>query len=77
MRSVAQRIASVMGFRVPAANGATVKGMRAAEINLLTLHQLLFRWYDSNALAVRMPNDSSHELATVGVPVLDRLLVSS
>jgi hypothetical protein len=51
--------------------------MRAAEINLLTLHQLLFRWYDSNALAVRMPNDSSHELATVGVPVLDRLLVSS
>ncbi len=31
---VAQRMASVMGFKVPAAKGATVRGMRAAEISL-------------------------------------------
>ena len=34
MTIVAQRMASVMGLRVPAANGATVKGTRAADINL-------------------------------------------
>ena len=34
MRIVAQRMASVMGLRVPAANGATVKGTRAADISL-------------------------------------------
>ena len=34
MRIVAQRMASVIGFRVPAANGATVNGTRAAEIRL-------------------------------------------
>ncbi len=35
MRIVEQRIASVIGLRVPAANGATVKGTRAAEISLV------------------------------------------
>jgi hypothetical protein len=33
-RMVAQKIASIVGFRVPAAKGATVKGTRAAAINL-------------------------------------------
>ena len=31
---VAQRIASVTGLRLPAANGATVKGTRAADMSL-------------------------------------------
>ena len=31
---MAQRIASVMGLRVPAANGATVNGTKAADISL-------------------------------------------
>ena len=31
---VAQRMASIIGLRVPAANGATVKGIRAADISL-------------------------------------------
>lgn len=31
---VAQRTASMTGFRVPAAKGATVSGMSAAAINL-------------------------------------------
>ena len=39
MRIVAQRMASVMGFRVPAANGAMVNGMRAADISLQFRHQ--------------------------------------
>ena len=34
MRIVAHKIASVIGLRVPAAKGAIVRGMRAAEINL-------------------------------------------
>ena len=34
MTMVAHRIASMIGLRVPAANGATVRGIKAAEINL-------------------------------------------
>lgn len=34
MMIVAHKIASVTGLRVPAAKGATVNGMRAADINL-------------------------------------------
>ena len=40
MRMVAQRIASVIGLRVPAANGATVKGTRAADMSLQLPGQL-------------------------------------
>ena len=36
---VAQRIASMTGLRVPAANGATVRGTKAAEINLSSHRQ--------------------------------------
>lgn len=61
---VAQSTASVTGFRLPAANGATVNGIRAADINLhcdfssgkgtpfeafLAIH------------TVRKPSDSFHE----------------
>lgn len=34
IRIVAQRAASVIGLRDPAANGAMVRGIRAAEANL-------------------------------------------
>ena len=34
MIMVAQRMASVIGLRVPAAKGATVRGIRAADISL-------------------------------------------
>ena len=36
MRIVEQRIASGIGLRVPAAKGATVKGIRPAEIILIS-----------------------------------------
>ena len=37
----AQRIASIVGFKEPAANGAIVKGMRATEIKRSN-----DQWYD-------------------------------
>ena len=57
---VAQRIASVMGFNDPAAKGATVKGMRAADTSLQQNCQKLFKSNGDFIPAFQTPNDSSH-----------------
>ena len=51
---VAQRIASVMGFKLPAAKGATVRGTRAAEISLFR-NQTLFGLGEGDGLPLECP----------------------
>ena len=58
MSTVEQRIASGMGLRVPAAKGATVKGMRPAEIILISNVSKCRSGMDLGNCAVRMSNDS-------------------
>ena len=71
---VAHRIASVMGFRVPAANGAIVSGMRAAEINLESGQSLGARSLLAIFRTSRMPSGSFHAWALDAGPVQDHWL---
>lgn len=60
MIMVAHKSASKMGCKVPAANGATVRGMRPAEINLICESAI-----DRMEILVRtfqMSSDNYHEL---------------
>ena len=52
---VEQRIASGMGLRVPAAKGATVKGMRPAEIILIFNISKRLRGVDGVTLPFECP----------------------
>ena len=70
---VAQKIASMTGFNVPAAKGATVKGMRAADINLQKANQP-YPCILAGVVTSRMPNDSCHEWVTVEEPEPDHSL---
>jgi len=49
--TVAARTASVIGWREPAANGATVRGMRAAETIYVVPHRI------SNSISAQLPVD--------------------
>lgn len=56
----AQRNASVMGFNVPAANGAIVRGMRAADISLYSADQKLLESCRMKDATFQKPSDSFH-----------------
>ena len=70
---VAQRIASRLGLSVPAAKGATVKGTRAADINL----RLLLEIHCIRILCIRTfrtSNGNCHALERVWGLARDRWL---
>lgn len=61
MMIVAQKIASRIGFKEPAAKGARVSGMRPADINLIFGSASC--WRNILHQTSQKSSDSSHELA--------------
>ena len=69
-------MASMTGLRVPAANGATVRGTRAADISLVSSRQLKLDVCNVRVRASQKPNGNSHVWAKDGVWVLSHWLRS-
>ena len=68
----AQRIESVTGLRVPAANGATVKGIKLAETSLEQSHsQISFFHLTMTFLYLAIPLESPVVTAVCGRVVRD------
>lgn len=67
MRIVAQRAASVIGFKDPAANGAIVRGTRETAINLETTLVSVVEVVNSIGLTSRKSSDSCRGLAMADI----------